>query len=273
MSVPPAHIHLKSNAVPYAKHTLILVPFHCKQEVKELLDNFVKNGIPQEVSIDTPVQWCSTMVATAKKDWHPRITVDLQHLNSQCLQETHHTPSQFQIACQIPSTQYKKINFGCCCWFSCHFTQQRVSTSDNICYWIGEIYVPLVTTRLSCFNRCLHQKLLWNKPIPHKAKIVDNTLLYDKNIENAFFHVWDYLTLCAKNDIVINESKFKFWKDTVAFAGLKVTPSAVSPTDTILNAIQNFPQPSDITRARSWFGLINHVACAYSISPIMQPFC
>ena len=27
------------------------------------------------------------------------------------------------------------------------------------------------------------------KPIPHKAKIVDNTLLYDTNIENAFFHV------------------------------------------------------------------------------------
>ena len=111
------------------------------------------------------------------------------------------------------------------------------------------------------------------KPIPHKAKIVDNTLLYDTNIENAFFHVWDYLTLCAKNDIVINESKFQFCKDTVAFAGLKVTPSGVSPTDTILNAIQNFPQPSDITGARSWFGLINQVSCAYSISPIMQPFC
>ena len=109
MSVPPAHIHLKSNAVPYAKHTLILVPFHCKQEVKELFDNHVKNGIPQEVSIGTPVQWCSTMVATAKKDWHPRITVDLQHLNSQCLQETHHTPSAFQMHARFHPIQKQSI--------------------------------------------------------------------------------------------------------------------------------------------------------------------
>ena len=40
------------------------------------------------------------------------------------------------------------------------------------------------------------------KSILHKAKIVKDTLLYD--IENAFFHVWDYLTLCTKNGIVIN---------------------------------------------------------------------
>ena len=92
MSATPAHIYLKSNAVPYAKHTPISVPFHWKQEVKELLDKHVKkSGILQEVPFSTPVQWCSTMIVTAKKDGRPRITVDLQHLSSQCLRETHQT--------------------------------------------------------------------------------------------------------------------------------------------------------------------------------------
>ena len=40
-----------------------------------------------------------------------------------------------------------------------------------------------------------------------------------------------------------------------------------------MSAIENFPPPSDLTSARSWFGLVNQVAWAYSISPIMQPFC
>ena len=111
------------------------------------------------------------------------------------------------------------------------------------------------------------------KPIPHKAKIVGDTLLYDANIENAFFHVWDYLTLCAANGIVINEPKFQFCKDTVEFAELKVTPTGVSLTDTILNAIQSFPQPLDTTEARSWFWLISQVVWTYSINPIIQPFC
>ena len=61
------------------------IPFHWKQEVKELLDNHVKNEILPKVPIGTPVQWCPAMVVTPKKDGHPRITADLLHLNSQCL--------------------------------------------------------------------------------------------------------------------------------------------------------------------------------------------
>ena len=87
------------------------------------------------------------------------------------------------------------------------------------------------------------------KPVPHKAKLVEDTLLYDTNNRNAFFHVWDYLTLCVKNGTVINKLKFQFCKGTIEFVGLKVTSTGVSPTDTILNATQNFSQPSDITSA------------------------
>ena len=31
---------------------------------------------------------------------------------------------------------------------------------------------------------------------PHKIKIVDDTLLFNKNIEDAFYHTLDYSLLC-----------------------------------------------------------------------------
>ena len=34
------------------------------------------------------------------------------------------------------------------------------------------------------------------KDIPRKVKIVDDALLYDTNIEEAFFHTFDYLYHC-----------------------------------------------------------------------------
>ena len=49
------------------------------------------------------------MVITAKKDGTPRRTVDLQHLNSQCLRETHHCQSPFQLACQVPPNGKKTV--------------------------------------------------------------------------------------------------------------------------------------------------------------------
>jgi len=37
-------------------------------------------------------------------------------------------------------------------------------------------------------------------------------------------------------------------------------------------SIRDFSVPKEITDAQSWFGLVNQVAWAYSISPIMKPF-
>ena len=108
--------------------------------------------------------------------------------------------------------------------------------------------------------------------VERKVKIVDDTLLYDNSIEQAFYHVWDYLTLCTNNSVVANAKKFKFRQDTVDFAGLTLTSTGVIPSEKTLSSICDFPTPTDLTGARSWFGLVNQVAWAYAISPVMQPF-
>ena len=110
------------------------------------------------------------------------------------------------------------------------------------------------------------------KDVPNKLKCVDDTLLHDTDIESAFFHAWDYLTICADNGITVNEPKFKFCEDTVEFGGLKLTPSGICPSDGIVSAIRDFPTPKNITDARSWFGIVNQIAWTYSNTDVMQPF-
>ena len=39
--------------------------------------------------------------------------------------------------------------------------------------------------------------------------IVDDVFLYDKGIEEAFYHVFDYLYLCGENGISIHPGKFQ----------------------------------------------------------------
>ena len=90
--------------------------------------------------------------------------------------------------------------------------------------------------------------------------------------EQHFYHVWDYLTLCSKNGIIIHAKKFQFCKDTVNLAGLTITADGVVPSEKMLSAIVDFPWPTDVTSAHPWFGLVNQVSWAYAVSPIMQPF-
>ena len=54
MSGPAAHIHLKDGAVPKARHSLIPVPFHLKEPVRQALWEDVKRGIITPVPIGMP---------------------------------------------------------------------------------------------------------------------------------------------------------------------------------------------------------------------------
>ena len=103
-------------------------------------------------------------------------------------------------------------------------------------------------------------------------KIVDDALLHSLGIEQSFWDTWDYLTLCAVNGVTINVDKIQFCQDEVEFAGLNIEKEGITPSKSILAAISDFPTPTDLTSARSWFGLVNQVSWAYSISPIMEPF-
>ena len=272
MSTKPAHIHLKANAVPYARHSPIPVAHHWKAEIKAGLDRDVENGIITPVPIGMPVEWCSPMVVVTKKNGSPRRTIDLQKLNSQCNRETHHCQPPFQLASQVPPNTKKTVIDAVDGYHAIALDTDSQPLTAFITEWGRYMYLRMpqgFTAAGDAYTRRYDELI---KGVERKVKIVDDTLLYDDTIENSFWHTWDYLTLCANNGIVASDKKFQFCKDTVDFAGLTITNEGVAPSENILTAIQNFPTPTNITDARSWFGLVNQVSWAYSVSPLMHPF-
>lgn len=119
------------------------------------------------------------------------------------------------------------------------------------------------------FNARVEQIL---SKLPRLVRIVDDMCIYDDSIEGMFWHAWDLLEVCFKNGIVLNERKFQFCQQTVDFAGLTITSKSVQPSAKIVAAIRNYPPPTDITKARAFFGLANQVQWAYANSKEMAPF-
>jgi hypothetical protein len=103
-------------------------------------------------------------------------------------------------------------------------------------------------------------------------KCIDDSILWADNLEQIFHHTCRYISHCASAGISFNSSKFVFGAEEVGFLGFQLTKDAVKPTDTYLASIQDFPEPSDLTGARSWFGLINQVNFAFADSELMLPF-
>ena len=102
---------------------------------------------------------------------------------------------------------------------------------------------------------------------------MDNSLLWDHDIETAFWHTFDYIKLCADKGIVFNSDKFQFAQEVAQFAGFEMTMDGYRPPKKMLDSIKDFPIPKDITGVRSWFGLVNQVAYSFMQKESMAPFC
>ena len=107
---------------------------------------------------------------------------------------------------------------------------------------------------------------------PQKTKCIDDTLLWSDTIHDCFFQAARWLDICGKHSITLNPEKFILAQDEVEFAGFEITNNTVRPCKKFLRAIMAFPTPKNITDVRSWFGLVNQVAYAFSMAERMLPF-
>ena len=207
-----------------------------------------------------------------KKDDRPRRTVDYQYLNSQFKRETHYTNSPLHLALQVPPQCMTTVLDAVDGYHSVPLDEESQLLTTFITEWGRFMYRRMPQGFLASGDTYTRRYDDIIQDVPRVVKIVDDALLYDESIEDAFYHTFDYLTLGAKNGIVFNKGKFQFCQEDVNFGGLRLTADGVAPSQTMLTAIMDFPTPSTITDARSWFGLVNQVAWAYSLSPVMQPF-
>lgn len=272
MNCEPLQLHVDPNATPVAVHKPALVPIHWQDKVYADLERDVRIGVLEQVSQNTPTTWCSRMVVTSKADGTPRRTVDLQPQNRHSVRQTHHVPSPFHLADRVPQGMKKTVTDAWNGYHSVpireedrHFTtfitpwgRYRYKVAPQGFMASGDAYNQRFDAIISNFN--------------DKVKCVDDTCMWANSIEAAFFQACEWLDLCARNGITLNPKKFQFAQDTVNFAGLTITLTNIRPSTKFLDAISNFPTPTDITGARAWFGLINQGAYAFAMARQMKPF-
>ena len=272
MTGPKMHIMMDENAKPVAIHKPIPIPIHWQKDVYAALDQDVKLGVIEPVPVGTPVTWCHKMVVIPKKSGKPRRTVDFQALNKYAIRETHHTESPFHQARAVPSHTYKTSSDA---WNGYHSTELEeedrhlttfITPRGRYRYRVApQGYIASGDGYTRRFDEIIMD-------FPRKTKCVDDTLLWDDSIEQAFFHTVDWLDLCGRNGVSLNPTKFAFAKKTIEFAGFEITPTTVRPCPRYLESIKEFPTPKNVTDVRSWFGLVNQVAYAFASAERMQPF-
>ena len=241
--------------------------------MKRQLEKDIEMGIIRRAPIGKPTDWCMRMVTVSKKDGTQRRTIDFQPINKCCERETHHTLRPFDVVGDIPPKSYKTVLYA----YNGYHQVPLDEESSKLTTFIAEFerfqYLRAPQGHLASSDAYTRPYDNIISDVPRKHKIVDDVLLYDKGIEEAFYHVFDYLYLCGENGIM-HLGKFKFAQSQVDFVGYSIGWDDYIPSDDMLSAIKNFPMPDNpsIADIRSWFGLVNQAAPFLATAPVMAPF-
>ena len=77
----------------------------------------------------------------------------------------------------------------------------------------------------------------------HGDTSVDDTLPYDSSIEEAFWHIFEFLETCARAGVMLKPEKFKFCRREVKFVGFHLGWSCYQPSSECLRSIKDFAMP------------------------------
>ena len=274
MEGKPLGINFKEGAEPKAIHTPVPVPYHWKNQVKADIDRDVRLGIIEPVPVGTPVTWLSRMVVAPKKDGSPRRTVDLQRVNAATKRETHHTRSPHDLAISIPPKQFKTTLDAWNGYHALPLDEEAKDATSFITEWGRYRYKRAPqgfhASGDGYTRRC--DDIITAAEIDKCKKCVDDACLHNDDIEGNFWSTVKYIDVCSRAGIVFNPDKFVFGRREADFAGFTVKWDGYAPTKKLIEAIENFPLPTNLTGIRSWFGLIQQVSYCFSRTAEMKPF-
>ena len=272
MTGPPVRIHVDPLASPTAVHTPSTVPPHWQDEVEQQLNDDVSLGVLEKVPIGEPSMWCHRMVPVKKADGTPRRTVDLSPLNRHCLRETHHVKPPYQQARSIPPNTWKTVTDAWNGYHSVPIHQDDRHLTTFITPWGRYRYKVAPQGYLASGDGYTRRFDEIIQDVPRKTKCVDDTAIWDEELEQHWWRTLDFLELLGRHGIVLNPKKFQFAQQEVEFAGFKISAGEIRPLEKFLVAIREFPTPTKLSDVRSWFGLVNQVSHYSRLTDLMTPF-
>ena len=270
---PPLRLFVNPEATPVAIKSPAVVPLHWQEAVKGGLDRDVRLGVLQKIDVNVPDTWTSRMIITPKPNSdQPRRVVDFQPVNSQAARQTHHTSNPYQLVASVPPNQVKSVLD---CWHGYHsvpIAKHDQHLTTFLTPWGRYKYLTTPQGFLSAGDGYTHRADIITADVPRLRKCIDDSLLFDDDIQTNFYRVCDYLELCSRNGMVFNASKFQFASTTVQYVGFMVTPDGIKPTKDFMDNIRSFPVPQNITDVRSWYGAVAQISYTFSVAPAMAPF-
>ena len=236
------------------------MPFAVRGEVARQLDKMQATGVIQP----SASPWSSPVVMVRKKDGSHRFCIDYRQLNSVTKADTYPLPRIDDLLDQL----------GCCKFFSTldlasGYWQIRVSPSSQektafvTPQGLYEFKVmPFgLTNAPAVFQRLMQRLLMGLNPESGPdfvAVYIDDALIFSPTLDEHIDHLKAVVQRVNEAGLKFKPSKCQFIRQEVEYLGHIVTPQGLKPNKSLVEAITEFPHPTDVSGVRRFVGLASY---------------
>ncbi len=255
------HINLKNNETrPLHINVPKATPVHHKKAADALIQKLLKEGVIERVPANEPSEWCSMGFFVPKPNSEDvRLVTDFRRLNMEVKRAVKPFPSTRDIIRGVEA----KSKFFCKMdavqgYFQLPLAEESrplttfILESGRYRYLKGPM--GLCATN-DAFCEATDRAFEGQKGT---QKIVDDGLTGGHDLPHLESRVRKILNKCRELNIVLSKKKFDI-SSSITFAGHIISHNGIRPDPAKVEAIKEFPEPTNLTEVRSFLGLANQL--------------
>ncbi|XP_047741136.1 uncharacterized protein LOC125179399 [Hyalella azteca] len=230
------------------------VPFHLKNQVKEELEKWLRQGIIRK----STSEWASPMVVMRNADDSLRLAIDFRKLNPHVNVDNYPMPERESVIEQLFDAKFlSKLDLT-----KAYFQMPLEENSKQYTSFVTEFgqfefnCVPFgIRFASGLCNRVLKEILADCSDFV--TSFVDDLVIFSSDFESHVVHVQTVMRKLKAAGITLNIAKCDFGQTRVKFLGFIVGSGEIKPDPAKVEAVRQFPKPGRKKELRSFLGLLN----------------
>lgn len=247
-------LHLKDDAIPKFCKARTL-PFSIKPLVDKELDQLERSGVIYRVPHS---EWATPIVVVRKPNNTIRMCADYKVTLNQVLQTEHYKlPTTEELFSHLAKGKiFSHLDLRAAYQqLSVNKNSQKLLTINTHRGLYAFRRLPYgISSAPSAFQEVMDDIL---KGIKGVVCFIDDVLLISETKEEAVVLLKKVLQKFSEVGIVVNYEKCKFLVSELTYLGYKVNSKGISPTEELVKAIRDAPEPQNVEELRAYLGLLN----------------
>uniref|UniRef100_A0A1Y1MVB1 RNA-directed DNA polymerase n=1 Tax=Photinus pyralis TaxID=7054 RepID=A0A1Y1MVB1_PHOPY len=231
------------------------VPFHYRQEIREVLKQMIEDGIIERASTNV----INPLVIVKKKNGTLRLCLDARELNRRTVPQLESPQKIEALLGKIGKNKiFTKLDLQNSFWLIPLEENSRKFTGFSVDGATFQFKVVPFGLASSCAALVRAMQQILDQYDTFCLHYVDDIIIFSDTEEEHLQHVTTILEKLNENGLKLHLEKCEFVKEKVKFLGFEINQQGLEIENSRLEEIKKFPPPTNVRKLRGFLGLLNY---------------